>query len=194
MKIVVGLGNPGRKYAGTRHNVGFEVVQMLAERNAGERWRNRFESETSEISLGGQRVLLVAPQLFMNLSGRSVRSVVDFFKIPLADVLVVCDDLNLNCGQLRIRASGSAGGQKGIQNIIDQLGTQAFPRLRIGIGRPDGGVSTVNYVLQTFAKSERPIIDQAVDRADMAVVKWVTDGIEATMTQFNRSEEIAGEQ
>lgn len=194
MKIVVGLGNPGRKYAGTRHNIGFEVVQVLAERNAGERWRNRFESETSEIQLGGQRVLLVAPQSFMNLSGRSVRSVVDFFKIPLADLLVVCDDLNLNCGQLRIRASGSAGGQKGIQNIIDQLGTQAFPRLRIGIGRPDGSVSTVNYVLQTFAKLERPIIDQAVDRADMAVAKWVTDGIEAAMTQFNRSEETAEEQ
>lgn len=193
MKIVVGLGNPGRKYAGTRHNVGFDVVHVLAERNAGERWRSRFEAETSEIQIGGERVLLVAPQTFMNLSGRSVRSVVDFFKIPLSDLLVISDDLNLGCGQLRMRASGSAGGQKGIQNIIDQLGTQLFPRLRIGIGRPGGSVSTVDYVLQTFAKSERPAIDHAVDRAELAVAKWITDGIDVAMGQFNRTEESADE-
>lgn len=193
MKIVVGLGNPGRKYAGTRHNVGFEVVQVLAERNAGERWRSRFDAETSEVQLGGQRVLLVAPQTFMNLSGRSVRSVVDFFKVPLSDLLVISDDLNLSCGQIRLRASGSAGGQKGIQNIIDQLGTQAFPRLRIGIGRPVGAVGTVDYVLQTFAKAERPVMDQAVDRAELAVIQWATDGIEQAMNRFNRLEDSAGE-
>lgn len=189
MKIIVGLGNPGRKYAGTRHNIGFEVVRVLAERNAGERWRSRFEAETTEIQVRGERLLLVAPQTFMNLSGRSVRSVVDFFKTPLADLLIICDDLNLDCGRLRIRASGSAGGQKGIQNIIDQLGTPEFPRLRIGIGRPDGGVSTVNYVLQTFAKQERPMMDQAVDRAELAVETWVSEGIEVAMTKFNRSAE-----
>jgi len=189
VKIIVGLGNPGRKYAGTRHNIGFEVVRVLAERNAGERWRSRFEAETTEIQVRGERLLLVAPQTFMNLSGRSVRSVVDFFKTPLADLLIICDDLNLDCGRLRIRASGSAGGQKGIQNIIDQLGTPEFPRLRIGIGRPDGGVSTVNYVLQTFAKQERPMMDQAVDRAELAVETWVSEGIEVAMTKFNRSAE-----
>lgn len=192
MKIVVGLGNPGRKYAGTRHNIGFEVLQVLAERNAAERWRSRFEAETAEIQLQGERLLLVAPQTFMNLSGRSVRSVVDFFKTPLADLLVICDDLNLSCGRLRIRPAGSAGGQKGIQNIIDQLGTPEFPRLRIGIGRPSEGVGTVNYVLQTFARSERPIVDQAVDRAELAVGKWVSEGIEEAMTLFNRSEDALG--
>ncbi|WP_437227949.1 aminoacyl-tRNA hydrolase [Planctomicrobium sp. SH661] len=191
MKIVVGLGNPGRKYVGTRHNIGFEVLKVLAERNAAERWRSRFEAETTEIQLGGERLLLVAPQTFMNLSGRSVRSVVEFHKTPLTDLLVICDDLNLSCGRLRIRTSGSAGGQKGIQNIIDQLGTPEFPRLRIGIGRPSEGVETVNYVLQTFAKSERPIVEQAVDRAEAAVEKWANEGIVVAMTLFNRSEEAA---
>ena len=190
MKIVVGLGNPGRKYAGTRHNIGFEVVRVLAERNAGDRWRSRFEAETVEVQIRGERLLLIAPQTFMNLSGRSVRSVVDFFKTPLADLLIICDDLNLDCGRLRIRTSGSAGGQKGVQNIIDQLGTLEFPRLRIGIGRPDGDVSTVDYVLQTFAKQERALVDQAVDRAEMAVETWVSEGIEVAMTKFNRSAEI----
>jgi len=189
VKIVVGLGNPGRKYAGTRHNIGFEVVRVLAERNAGDRWQSKFDAETAEIQIGSQRLVLVAPQTFMNLSGRSVRSVVNFYKVPLADLLVICDDMNLACGRLRLRASGSAGGQKGIQNIIDQLGTPEFPRLRIGIGRPDESVGTVNYVLQTFAKSERPLIDQAVDRAEAAVEKWVRDGIESAMSLFNRSED-----
>ncbi len=191
MKVVVGLGNPGRKYAGTRHNVGFDVLNVLAERHAGERWRSRFEAETSEILLGTERVLLVAPQTYMNLSGRSVRSVVDFFKIPLADLLVISDDLNLDVGRLRLRPSGSAGGQKGLQNIIDRLGTTEFPRLRIGIGRPREGMDTVNYVLQTFAKSERPVVDQAIDRAEMAVESWVNEGIEAAMTKFNRSDGAA---
>lgn len=191
MKVVVGLGNPGRKYAGTRHNVGFDVLNILAERHAGERWRSRFEAETSEIQLGSERVLLVAPQTFMNLSGRSVRSVLDFFKIPLADLLVISDDLNLSVGRLRLRPSGSAGGQKGLQNIIDRLGSTEFPRLRIGIGRPREGSDTVNYVLQTFAKSERPIVDQAVDRAELAVESWVNDGIEAAMMKFNRSDDAA---
>lgn len=191
MKVVVGLGNPGRKYAGTRHNVGFDVLNVLAERHAGERWRSRFEAETSEIQLGTERVLLVAPQTYMNLSGRSVRSVVDFFKIPLADLLVISDDLNLDVGRLRLRPSGSAGGQKGLQNIIDRLGTTEFPRLRIGIGRPREGMDTVNYVLQTFAKSERPVVDQAIDRAEMAVESWVNEGIEAAMTKFNRSDGAA---
>jgi PTH1 family peptidyl-tRNA hydrolase len=191
VKVVVGLGNPGRKYAGTRHNVGFDVLNVLAERHAGERWRSRFEAETSEILLGTERVLLVAPQTYMNLSGRSVRSVVDFFKIPLADLLVISDDLNLDVGRLRLRPSGSAGGQKGLQNIIDRLGTTEFPRLRIGIGRPREGMDTVNYVLQTFAKSERPVVDQAIDRAEMAVESWVNEGIEAAMTKFNRSDGAA---
>ncbi|WP_437186610.1 aminoacyl-tRNA hydrolase [Planctomicrobium sp. SH668] len=191
MKIVVGLGNPGRKYAGTRHNIGFEVVQVLAERNSGDRWKTRFEAETAEIQLGGEPVLLVAPQTFMNLSGRSVRSVVNFFKVPLSDLIVICDDLNLETGRIRIRASGSAGGQKGIQNIIDQLGTNEFPRLRIGIGRPATTAETVNYVLQTFAKSERPVLEQAVDRAESALEVWAAEGIGVAMTRFNRSEDAS---
>ena len=187
MKVIVGLGNPGRKYEGTRHNIGFEALKILAERHSGESWKSRFEAETSEIQLCGERALLVAPQTFMNLSGRSVRSVVSFYKTPLSELLIICDDLNLAPGRIRIRTSGSSGGQKGIQNIIDQLGTTEFPRLRIGIGRPSEGMDTVNYVLQTFAKSERPVLEQAVDRAELAIECWSKEGIVTAMSLFNRS-------
>ncbi|WP_437205991.1 aminoacyl-tRNA hydrolase [Planctomicrobium sp. SH664] len=192
MKIVVGLGNPGRKYTGTRHNVGFEVVEILAKRFSTGTWQSRFEAQTVEIPIGSERVLLVAPQTFMNLSGRSVRSIVGFFKSSLEDLLVICDDLNLPVGQLRLRTSGSAGGQKGLKNTIEQLGTEEFARLRIGIGRPGEGQDTVNYVLQSFAKSERPAVEQAVDRAASAVETWALEGPVVAMNLFNRSPQADG--
>lgn len=189
MKIVVGLGNPGRKYSGTRHNVGFDVLEELASRHAAERWRNRFEAETTEIQIGDERVLLVAPQTYMNLSGRCVKNVMEFFKLPLADLLVVCDDLNLPCGRLRIRRSGTAGGQKGLKNTIDQLGTTEFTRLRIGIGRPDDGQDVVNYVLQPFTKAERSAMDETIQKAASAVETWVREGSDAAMNKFNRADD-----
>lgn len=192
MKIVVGLGNPGRKYSGTRHNIGFEVLEQLAGRHATERWRSRFEADVLEIQLAGDRVLLLAPQTFMNLSGRSVRGVVDFYKTPLSELLVICDDLNLPLGRLRLRASGSAGGQKGLKNIIDQLGSQDVARLRVGIDRPSAGGDTVNYVLQPFSKSERPSVEESVVRAADAAECWVRSGIDAAMNQFNRSGDADG--
>ena len=164
------------------------MLLELALRHAAGRWGNQFEAETNEILLAGQRVLLVAPQTYMNLSGRSVRQVVNFYKPPLEDLLVVCDDLNLDCGRLRMRRSGSAGGQKGLKNIIDQLGTNDVSRLRIGIGRPAGGGDTVNYVLAPFAKSERPTVDEAIRTAADAVEAWVRDGIDQAMNEFNRGE------
>lgn len=186
MKIVVGLGNPGQKYAGTRHNVGFEVLAALAARGASDRWKMRFQAEVVEAQLVGERVLLVAPQTYMNLSGRSVRAVVDFYKSSLPDVLVVCDDLDLECGRLRLRASGSAGGQKGLKSIIEQLGSMEFARLRVGIGRPSAGGDVVEYVLQSFRSHERPVIEAAVARAVQAVEMWVKEGAAAAMNQFNR--------
>jgi PTH1 family peptidyl-tRNA hydrolase len=185
MHLVVGLGNPGRKYEGTRHNLGFEVVAKLAQRFAGPPPRVKFDAELVEIDIHAQRVLLLAPQTYMNLSGRSVRQAVDFYKLAPADVLVLSDDLNLPVGQVRLRGSGTAGGQKGLQNIIDQLGTNQFARLRIGIDRPPGGRDATDYVLQRFSRSERDRIDPALDLAADGVEFWVRDGLDKAMNRVN---------
>jgi PTH1 family peptidyl-tRNA hydrolase len=189
LKVVVGLGNPGKKYSGTRHNIGFDVLEILSRRHASDGWRVRFEAETTEILVGSERVFLAAPQTYMNLSGRSVRGVINFYKMPLPDLLVICDDINLPCGRLRLRRSGTAGGQKGLKNIIDQLGTTDFPRLRVGVGRPAAGEDVVNFVLQSFTKSERATMDDAIQRAADSVECWLTEGIDTAMTRFNRGDD-----
>ncbi|MFV0442908.1 MAG: aminoacyl-tRNA hydrolase [Planctomycetaceae bacterium] len=186
MKIVVGLGNPGRKYEGTRHNLGFEVVSLLGQRFAASTPRVKFEAELAEILIGDERILLVAPQTYMNLSGRSVRQTLDFYKLtPATDLLVISDDLNLPTGQVRLRGSGTAGGQKGLQNIIDQLGGNQFARLRIGIDRPAGGRDVTDYVLQKFSRSERDRIDPALQLAADGVEYWVKEGLDKTMSRVN---------
>ena len=185
MKLVVGLGNPGRKYAGTRHNLGFEVVATLSQQFAAQPPKVKFEAELAEIDVGGERVLLLAPQTYMNLSGKSVRQALDFYKLGPADLLVISDDLNLPCGQVRLRGSGTAGGQKGLQNIIDQLGTNQFARLRIGIDRPPGGREATDYVLQKFSRSERDKIDPAIDAAARGVELWVGEGLSTAMNRVN---------
>ncbi len=185
MKVVVGLGNPGRKYIGTRHNVGFDVLARLAHERGADSVRTKFEAEITEITVGTERLLLVAPQTFMNLSGRSVRQIVDFYKLSADDVLLICDDLNLEAGRLRLRAAGSAGGQKGLQNTIDHLGTQQFARLRVGIGRPPGRMDAAAYVLQKFSASDREIIDVTVAQAADAVILWAEDGVQSAMNSVN---------
>jgi len=190
MKVVVGLGNPGSEYQGTRHNVGFLVLEELLRRHesSGTRFSRsspRFEAAIAEIRVGNETVRLVAPQTYMNLSGRSVRKVVDFYHLPLDDLLVVCDDLNLELGRLRLRASGSAGGQKGLNDIINRLGTDDFCRLRVGIDRPPGRMNAADYVLRKFQKSEQELIGPAVVSAADAVELWVRDGIEVTMNCYN---------
>lgn len=185
MKIVVGLGNPGAKYRGTRHNVGYEVVAELAQRHGGGVPLLKHEAELVEIFLSGEKVLLVAPQTFMNLSGRSVWPLVDFYKLPHNDLLILCDDLNLDEGRLRLRPSGSAGGQNGLKHIIQQLGTQEFPRLRIGIGRPPGRMDAAAYVLARFRSEEREIMDGAILSAADGVELWVREGCEKAMSRIN---------
>uniref|UniRef100_A0A7C2PHV4 Peptidyl-tRNA hydrolase n=1 Tax=Schlesneria paludicola TaxID=360056 RepID=A0A7C2PHV4_9PLAN len=185
MRIVVGLGNPGDKYAGTRHNVGFEVLDELARRWSAERPQSRFESEIREAVISGEKTLLVAPQTYMNLSGRAVQQVVKFYQIPLDEVLVICDDLNLKLGQVRLRASGSAGGQKGLQSILEVLATEEVPRLRIGIDRPPPQRDSADYVLSRFRKEELDVVDQMVRRAATGVELWIRDGIAAAMNQTN---------
>ena len=135
MKIVVGLGNPGREYDGTRHNVGFEVLALIAQRFDVGRPKAKFKAEVAEVSIKNQKTILLSPLTYMNLSGQSVRAALDFYKLPLSDVLVICDDINLEVAKLRFRPSGSAGGQNGLKNIIQQLGSQDFGRLRVGVGK-----------------------------------------------------------
>ena len=193
MKVVVGLGNPGPKYAGTRHNVGFEVVDYLAKGPGCSAFREKFEAFVAELKEGDETVLLIKPLTFMNLSGRAVRAVLDFYKLPVEQLLVVCDDFNLPLGKLRVRAKGSHGGQNGLRNIQEQLGTDAYARLRIGVGQPDPG-EAVDFVLSRFKPGERAGAEEAVATAAQAVLVWIRSGIEACMNRFNGPAEDGGKE
>ena len=186
MKLVVGLGNPGSKYQATRHNLGFEVVDRLAEGGARPSFARKFEGLLAEIEIDFRRVLLLKPETFMNLSGRSVGQAMRFYKLEPADLLVVCDDLSLPLGKLRLRPGGSDGGQKGLRDIAAHLGTEQFPRLRIGLGDRENSDAS-DFVLGRFRSSERPIIDDALILATQAVAVWVTQGLDAAMNRFNES-------
>lgn len=185
MKVVVGLGNPGQEYQKTRHNIGFRVVAELASRHGGGKPQSTFDADVVDVVIGGEKTLLVSPTTFMNLSGRSVRQLVDFYKLPVEDLLVICDDMNLDVGRLRLRASGSGGGQKGLNDIISRLGTEHFSRLRIGIGRPPGKMETTDYVLGRFRKDEVDAIDHAVVSAADAAELWTREGIKEAMNRYN---------
>lgn len=185
MKLVVGLGNPGRKYEGTRHNVGFEVLADLARRFGSGAARSNFHGDVIDARIHDERVVLLAPQTFMNRSGSSVVEARDFYKLDHQDLLVVCDDFNLPLARLRIRARGSAGGQKGLEDIIRRLGGDDVPRLRIGIGQAPDGWDPAEYVLAKFTKAERSVIEAAVWRAADAVTVWVREGVESCMNQYN---------
>src|SRR5437762_2789568 len=178
MKVVVGLGNPGPKYAGTRHNVGFEVVDYLAKGPGCSAFREKFEAFVAELKEGDETVLLIKPLTFMNLSGRAVRAVLDFYKLPVEQLLVVCDDFNLPLGKLRVRAKGSHGGQNGLRNIQEQLGTDAYARLRLGVGEPTTG-DAIDHVLSRFKSGEKAAVVEAIATAAQAVVLWVKSGTEA---------------
>ncbi len=186
MKLVAGLGNPGPRYARTRHNVGYAVVDELARRWAVsvEKYERRYEALLGDAQLAGERVLLLKPQTYMNLSGRSLLGVTQFYKLAGPDLLVICDDLDLPVGRIRLRAAGSGGGQKGLENILLRLASNDIPRLRIGIGKVDKSV-TSDYVLSRFTPDEREVIDQVVATAADAVERWLSEGIDAAMNRFN---------
>ncbi len=190
MKVIVGLGNPGPKYAGTRHNIGYEVIDYLAAAPGCPPFREKFESFLTEWKEGGESVLLVKPLTFMNLSGRAVRAILDFYKLSAGQLLVVCDDFNLPLGKLRVRAKGSHGGQNGLRNIQDQLGSDEYTRLRIGVGQPTPG-DVVDFVLSRFKPGERQAAQDAVATAAQAVLEWCRNGTEACMNRFNGSSEQA---
>ena len=185
MKMIVGLGNPGRKYDGTRHNVGFVALAKLGESDGDGKVKARFRGETMEARIGGEKVLLLSPLTYMNLSGESIREAKDFYKIETEDILVICDDFSLPLGKLRIRPKGSSGGQKGLANAIKHLGTEEVPRLRIGIGPPPENWDIADYVLSKFSKDEQKEIEHAVRKAADAARDWVTEGAEASMNRYN---------
>jgi PTH1 family peptidyl-tRNA hydrolase len=185
MKLIVGLGNPGRKYQQTRHNVGFEVIEQLSRRYDLRRAKKKFMGRLYEAAIGGQKVLLLKPETFMNLSGSSVQLAREFFQIRNDDLLVVCDDFNLPLGQLRFRRGGSAGGQKGLADILRRVGTNDIPRLRLGIGQPPDGWDVADYVLSHFRNGETHEMAQAVSAATNGVTDWIEHDISYCMNQYN---------
>lgn len=188
-KMICGLGNPGPSYANTRHNVGFQVVARIASAKGVKvaAWTtNRGLARFCTVDIDGTPVVLVQPLTFMNLSGQAVRPLLRRFNLAAADLLVVCDDLDLPFGSLRLRAAGSAGGHKGVQSIIDHVDTQEFARLRIGIGRPPEGEDPTAYVLSLVPWDLRPQLDSQLDQAAAATQAWVSIGLEAAMNRFNQ--------
>jgi len=185
VKLVVGLGNPGKKYEGTRHNVGFSVLDELARRGKASARKSKFQGEVTEIEHAGHKALLLWPHTFMNLSGASVLAARDFYKIEADDLLVVCDDFNLPLAKLRFRAEGSSGGQKGLADVIDRLGTETVPRLRIGVGLVPPNWDPANFVLSRFTKQEQEIVEPVITRASEAVEDWLAHGIADCMNKYN---------
>ncbi len=185
MRIIVGLGNPGKKYENTRHNIGFEVVYELLRRLQPGRPKTKFQGEYYETSLSGHTTLLLMPHTFMNRSGASVLAARDFYKVDPEQILVVCDDLNLKIGRLRFRSKGSAGGQNGLADILLRLGSQQIPRLRIGIGQAPDHWDAADHVLGRWDAKDREIMDQAVMKAANGVEDWVRLGIAECMNRYN---------
>lgn len=184
MKLIVGLGNPGPRYARNRHNVGFQCVERLAQRHGLALSKAMFKAYIASGQIGGTKVVLARPLTFMNLSGQAVRPLLRWYHVKLTDLLVIYDDLDLSLGKIRLRPHGGSGGHKGMQSIIEALGTQAFARLRIGIGRPAYG-EPQDYVLSDFTPEEAILMQDAYDRAVAAVESFIAAGIESAMNKFN---------
>ena len=193
MYIIAGLGNPTEQYAGTRHNVGFDVIDTLADK-----YNISVEGRKNRAFIGkgiieGQKVILVKPQTFMNLSGESIRGLVDYYKIdPETELLVIYDDISLDVGQLRIRKKGSAGGHNGIKNIISHLGTDVFPRIKVGVGEKPKGYDLADYVLGHFSKEDRSIMEEGYENAVGAIKLFLAGEIDAAMNEYNRKAKTKG--
>ena len=185
MKLIVGLGNPGRKYEGTRHNVGFDVVSDLARRRFADPPKSRFEGALAELELQGEKVLLLWPHTYMNLSGTAVGQACHFYRLAAEEVLVVCDDFHLPLAKLRFRRGGSAGGQKGLEDILRHLGTDEIARLRVGVGPVPPRWDPADFVLSRFSKDEGALIEEAIQRGAAAIEDWVAHGTDYCMNQYN---------
>lgn len=191
MYIIAGLGNPTKEYDKTRHNVGFLAIDALADKYHIDVSEKKHRALCGRGAIEGQKVVLMKPQTFMNLSGESIRAAVDFYKVDPEDIIIIYDDISLEPGQLRIRLKGSAGGHNGIKNIIAHLGTQEFPRIKVGIGAKPPRMDLADYVLSRFSRGEQKLMDDAFKEAADAAVMMMTDGAERAMNHFNTKKKEA---
>lgn len=191
MYIIAGLGNPTKEYDKTRHNVGFLAIDALADKYHIDVSEKKHKALCGRGAIEGQKVVLMKPQTFMNLSGESIRAAVDFYKVDPEDIIIIYDDISLEPGQLRIRLKGSAGGHNGIKNIIAHLGTQEFPRIKVGIGAKPPRMDLADYVLSRFSRGEQKLMDDAFKEAADAAVMMMTDGAERAMNHFNTKKKEA---
>jgi PTH1 family peptidyl-tRNA hydrolase len=187
--LIIGLGNPGRQYVDNRHNIGFILVSRLAERLGVTFSRMESNALVTKGDYKGRRIILAKPQTYMNLSGQPVNSLVNFYKFPLENLLIIYDDVDLPLEALRLRPGGGSSGHKGMKSIIERLGTQDFPRMRLGIGRPPGRKGAANYVLKNFSKDETEFLPEILERSVNAVLTFVTEGLETAMNQYNYTRE-----
>lgn len=183
--LIAGLGNPGRDYRLTRHNIGFMAIDALAASLGCKLTKVQFKAIVGSAQLGNRKIILAKPQTFMNLSGQAVSSLMHFYRIPVDHLMVMNDDLDLPLGTIRIRPSGGSAGQKGMESIIERLGTQEFARLRLGVGRPPGQMDAKDYVLQSFSNPETEMLKAVLDRAVDAIKTYIDGGLEAAMNKFN---------
>lgn len=191
MYIIAGLGNPTKEYDKTRHNAGFLAIDALADKYHIDVSEKKHKALCGRGAIEGQKVVLMKPQTFMNLSGESIRAAVDFYKVDPEDIIIIYDDISLEPGQLRIRLKGSAGGHNGIKNIIAHLGTQEFPRIKVGIGAKPPRMDLADYVLSRFSRGEQKLMDDAFKEAADAAVMMMTDGPERAMNHFNTKKKEA---
>jgi PTH1 family peptidyl-tRNA hydrolase len=185
--LLIGLGNPGREYRDNRHNVGFMFVDRLIIRLNASGMKMQSKAIVTTALYEGRKLILAKPQTYMNLSGHSAQGLLNFYKLPIENMLVAHDDLDIPFGMIRIRPGGGPGGQRGMASTIEQLGTKDFPRLRIGVGRPPGRMNPADYVLQNFSRDEMQILSEVIDRAADAALTFVTDGLNKAMNRFNGS-------
>ena len=192
MKMIVGLGNPGRKYEKTRHNVGWEALDRVAEVTGIKVNVNRYHGLTGMGVIAGEKVILVKPLTYMNLSGNCVQPLAAYYRIPPEDILVLCDDVNLPLGRLRFRKSGSAGGHNGLKSIIGRLGSEAFPRLRLGVGGPPEGIDLISHVLMPFFGEDEKKAEELEKTAAEAVLCFLSDGPDKVMNEYNSRKNETG--
>src|SRR3989304_983203 len=183
--LLIGLGNPGREYRDSRHNVGFMLIDRVAVRLNARRMKVQSKAIVMTAMYEDRKLILAKPQTYMNLSGQSVQGLIHFYKLPLTNVLIAHDDLDIPFGTIRIRPAGGPGGQRGMASTIEQLGTKDFPRLRLGIGRPPGRMDPKDYVLQDFSKDDLKLLPDVLERASDAALEFVTKGLNAAMNKFN---------
>lgn len=185
--LIIGLGNPGREYKDTRHNIGFMLMDYLAEKLEARGMKVQSKAITISALYNEKKIILAKPQTYMNLSGQSVQGLLNFYKIPFENLLVAHDDLDIPFGTIRIRPTGGPGGQRGMADTIEQLGTKDFPRLRLGIGRPPGRMQAKDYVLQNFSKDEQKLLPEILSRASDAALEFVMNGLNMAMNKYNGS-------